>query len=438
MRRKGGKLLKTIDIIPKSLKGVVHIPPSKSISHRAIIAAALCSGESMIENIIMSKDVKATCDGLKSFGAEIAVKNYCKGRYTLIIRGKGCIKAAGKTIDCVESGSTLRFLIPIAILKDEKVTFTGRGKLIERPLNIYYDIFKAQDIRYYNNLGKLPLTIQGRLKPGDFYIRGDISSQFISGIMFALPLLNGDSRIIIHKSFESKGYVNLTIDVLKSFGIEIINKDYEIFKMKGNQTYKPREYSVEGDFSQAAFWLVAGVIAGSIECRDINLNSLQGDKQIIKIIREMGGNIKINDNSIIAYNSSTNGMVIDASQIPDLIPIISVMACLSRGTTIINNAHRLRIKESDRLKSIASELSKIGGRIKELKDGLIIDGVDSFEGGKVNSWNDHRIAMAMAIASTRCKGPLTIEGAESVEKSYIGFWKDFKELGGDIYERDMG
>lgn len=430
--------MKIVDINPKSLKGLINIPPSKSISHRAIIAGALSNGESIIENIIMSKDIKATCDGLISLGAEMDLKSRSDNRYTIIVRGKGSIETNGEAIDCMESGSTLRFLIPLAVISGEKVTFNGRGKLIERPLDIYYNIFEKQGINYHNNSGILPLTIWGRLKPSDFCMRGDISSQFITGLMFALPLLDGDSSIIIDTPLESKGYIDLTIDVLKSFGIEVLNQDYTIFKIKGNQIYKPRKYRVEGDLSQAAFWLVAGTIAGHIECSDINTNSFQGDREIIKIIQDMGGNLKITGKSVTAHKNPTRGIEIDASQIPDLIPVISVMACLSQGTTIIRNASRLRIKESDRLKSTASELSKIGGRIKELKDGLVIDGVDSLKGGIVNSWNDHRIAMAMAVASTRCANPLTIEGAESVEKSYPGFWEDFKKLGGDIYERNMG
>lgn len=434
----GGEGMKIVNINPKSLKGVVHIPPSKSISHRAIIAGALSNGESIIENIIMSKDIKATCDGLISLGVEMDLKSSSDNRYTIIVRGKGSIETNGDTIDCIESGSTLRFLIPLAVTSDEKVTFNGRGKLIERPLDIYYNIFEKQGISYYNNSGILPLTVWGKLKPSDFHMIGDISSQFITGLMFALPLLHGDSRIIIDTPLESKGYIDLTMDVLKSFGIEILNEDYTIFKIRGNQTYKPRKYRVEGDFSQAAFWLVAATIAGHIECSDINTNSFQGDREIIRIIQDMGGSLQITGKSVTAHKNPTRGIEIDASQIPDLIPVISVMACLSQGTTIITNASRLRIKESDRLKSTASELSKIGGRIKELKDGLIIDGVDSLKGGIVNSWNDHRIAMAMAVASTRCANPLTIEGAESVEKSYPGFWEDFKKLGGDIYERNMG
>ena len=430
--------MKVIDIIPRPLNGTVDIPPSKSISHRAIIAASLCNGESIIDNIIMSKDVKATCDGVVSLGAEIDIQSSYGNRYSIIIRGKGRIEAKEKFIDCVESGSTLRFLIPLAALCGENITFHGKGKLIERPLYVYYDIFHKQGISYHNNLGKLPLTLGGRLEPGDFHIRGDISSQFITGLMFALPLLNGDSRIIINTALESKGYVDITIDVLKSFGVNILNEDYKIFKIRGNQVYKPRRYSVEGDFSQAAFWLVAGILAGSVECGGLDMNSLQGDRDIINIIKKMGGNIEIKDRDLTTHKSITSGVSIDASQIPDLVPIISVIASLSKGTTIIKGASRLRIKESDRLKAITSELSKIGGRIKDIKDGLIIDGIDSFEGGIVDSWNDHRIVMAMAIASTRCKKPLTIVGGESVEKSYPGFWEDFKKLGGDICERDMG
>lgn len=430
--------MKIVDVNPKRLDGIVDIPPSKSISHRAIIAGALSNGGSTIENIIMSKDVKATCDGLMSLGADIDYRSNTDNRYTIIVRGKGRIKSNGAAIDCIESGSTLRFLIPLALISEEEIIFNGRGKLVERPLDIYYDIFQKQGINYHNKSGKLPLTVRGKLKPSDFHMRGDISSQFITGLMFVLPLLDGDSSIIIDTPLESKSYIGLTIDVLKSFGIEIYNENYKMFKIKGNQVYKPIKYRVEGDFSQAAFWLVAGTIAGNIECSDINTSSLQGDREIIRIIQEMGGNLKIKDKSVTAYKSHTKGIEIDASQIPDLIPVLSVLACLSRGTTIIKNASRLKLKESDRLRSITSELSKIGGRIKELKDGLIIDGVDSLNGGIVNSWNDHRIAMALAVASTRCKNSLKIEGAESIDKSYPGFWEDFKKLGGDICERNMG
>ncbi|MDD2482315.1 MAG: 3-phosphoshikimate 1-carboxyvinyltransferase, partial [Lutispora sp.] len=320
----------------------------------------------------------------------------------------------------------------------ESITFEGSGKLVERPLDIYYKIFDKQGIKYKNSFGKLPLTLCGKLKPDNFYVRGDISSQFITGLMYALPLLEGDSQITLETPLQSKGYVDLTMDVLKSFGIIIENNNYNSFKIQGKQSYVSRKFTVEGDFSQAAFWLAGGVLSGTTVCQGLNMDSLQGDRDITRIIQAMGGNLKIKNNGVTAHKSDLKGIEIDASQIPDLVPIISVIASLSKGRTIIKNAGRLRIKESDRLKAIASELNKIGGKIVEQDEGLVIEGVNSFGGGIVDSWNDHRIAMALAIAAARCKEPLIITGEKFVNKSYPRFWEDFKKLGGEIHEWNMG
>ena len=417
-----------IEILPKALNGTVHVPPSKSISHRAIIAGALSQAKSTINNVVLSEDIKATINALVSLGVHMDNRQDEGDRHQLIIHGKGSLEPVETTIDCIESGSTLRFLIPIAALVGGRVTFQGRGKLIERPLNIYYEIFEKQGIEYRSSDGKLPLTILGRLKPDRFHVRGDVSSQFITGLMFALPLLNEDSEIIMETPLESKGYVDLTIDVLKNFGVHVENNNYTSFYIKGNQKYTPTTFNVEGDFSQAAFWLAGGVLSGSVACKGLNMNSLQGDKEILKIIQAMGGRLEINDDCITAYKSNMKAIDIDASQIPDLVPIFAVMAALSEGRAAIKNAGRLRIKESDRLKAIAMELNKIGGKITELDDGLVIEGVKRFTGGTVDCWNDHRIAMALAIAATRCNKPLVIMGQESVKKSYINFWDDYKKL----------
>lgn len=430
--------MKTVEINPKKLSGDISVPPSKSVSHRAIMAAALSKGKSRIENVIMSKDIEATCKGLESLGSSIKIEDSGEGRVALTIEGGGMPHVRNDAIDCIESGSTLRFLIPLAALTGEEVTFEGRGKLVERPLDMYYDIFESQGLEYRNEQGRLPLTLKGKLKAGHFKIKGDVSSQFITGLMFALPLVQGDSVIEIVGKLESVGYIDLTIDVLKAFGVSIENDGYSSFYIKGGQSYAPADYRVEGDFSQAAFWLVAGTIGSDVNCLDVDKDSLQGDKEIVDIIKAMGGNIIVSDGSMRSSASITRGISIDASQIPDIVPIISVMAALSKGTTIISNASRLRIKESDRIKSTVSELSKLGAVIRELEDGIEIEGRDELEGGVVESWNDHRIAMAMAVASIRCKNPVVINGAESVKKSYPGFWNDFRKLGGDINERDMG
>jgi 3-phosphoshikimate 1-carboxyvinyltransferase len=435
--------MKSITIKPFSLNGKVKIPPSKSLCHRAIIAAALSGEECVIQNVNMSEDIIATCGILEKLGAKI--KQIPKG---LIINGKGMIElnanefknneAAPNELECNESGSTLRFLIPVAMHNYGKVVFKGKGKLVERTLKPYYDIFDKQNIKYTTNRGFLPLTIDGGFKPGIFELRGDISSQFITGLLFGLPLLDGDSIIKVTTNIESIGYIDLTLGILSKFGVIIENNNYREFKIKGNQNYQQRDYRVEGDFSQAAFYLAAGVLGGELQCIDLNMESLQGDLVIVDIIRNMGGKITLLDGILKASKSKLKGTIIDVSQCPDLLPIVAVLGALSEGTTEIINAARARIKESDRIKAIATELIKIGAEVIEREDSLIIHGKPWLKGGVVNSWNDHRIAMAMAIASITCIEKLTIQDSGAVKKSYPNFYEDFKSLGGEINEWTMG
>ena len=430
--------MKSVIIQPFYLNGKVKIPPSKSLSHRAVIAAGLSGGECAIDNISMSEDIIATCEIMEKLGVKI--KQFPNN---LVICGKGKIQIAcdgtlSNELQCNESGSTLRFLIPIAMLTGEKIIFKGKSKLVQRTLKPYYEIFDKQNIKYTTKNGCLPLTIDGSLRPGIFELRGDVSSQFITGLIYALPLLNGDSTIKITRSIESIGYIDLTLDVLSKFGIKVENNNYKEFKIKGNQHFVKRDYRVEGDFSQASFYLAAGVLGGEIECSDLNMESLQGDRVILDIIKNMGGKITIEDGIIRASKSDLKGTVIDASQCPDLVPIVAVLGALSEGTTEIINAARVRIKESDRLKAMATELNKIGAEVIEREDSLVIHGKPWLKGGIVSSWNDHRIAMAMAIASIRCTQKLTIEDSGAVKKSYPEFYEDFKRLGGKVNERTMG
>lgn len=424
------KEMKKVKLEPSKLSGDIKIPPSKSLCHRAIICAALCENESLIKNFVMSDDMIATIGGMKVLGAKIEqLKNESE---EIELRISGGYEKVGDSIDCIESGSTIRFLIPIALLDNKSVTFDGRGKLVTRPLGPYKEMFEKHNIAYIYKDDKLPLTVKGCLKNGEYLLEGNISSQFITGLLFTLPLLDGDSKIVITTELESKGYVDLTLDMLQKYGICIENRGYKEFIIKGNQKYRKRDYYVEGDFSQAAFWIVAGLIGNSIRCLDLNIESLQGDKVILDIVEAMGGSIEINEDFVKVYKSDTSGIVIDASQCPDLVPILAVLASVSRGTTRIVNAARVRIKESDRLKAISVELRKLGADIEELEEGLIINGVEKLCGGEVDSWNDHRIAMALAIASIRCEEPVIINNSGAVKKSYPGFWKDFKSLGGIV------
>ena len=435
---KGEERFMKIKIRPGKLNGTIEIPPSKSYSHRAVIAAALAENgkKSRVDNLKFSVDITTTTDIMENWGAEIE-----RFESALEIIGNGGkVVPRDKYVQCNESGSTIRFLIPVGITSKNELVFDGKGKLVDRPLDSYYRIFDKQGLKYETTGGKLPLTVNGKLKPGNYEIDGNISSQFITGLLYALPLLEGDSKLIINKNLESKGYVDLTLEILKLAGIEIVNNDYKSFDIRGNQTYKPFDYTVEGDYSQVAFWIVAGIISANrdneVKCLHVNKNSLQGDREIIEIVTRMGAKLEIFDDYVIVKPSKTKGTVIDISQCPDIGPVLTVLAALSEGETRIINGERLRIKESDRITSIKTELNKLGGNVSEEGDSLIIQGVEGFRGGiTVNAWNDHRIAMSLAIASTRCEKEIILEEAESVRKSYPHFWDDFVKMGGEI-EKD--
>lgn len=407
-------------IKPSKLSGTVIAPPSKSLSHRAVICASLSNdgGISTIDNVILSDDITATIEGMRQLGASIEISENRKNNYCLKISGGSTVKNAA--VDCKESGSTLRFLIPISLMLSEECTFTGRGKLVERPLDIYYKLFKEHGIDFTNNKGLLPLTVSGKLSGGSYEMSGTVSSQFISGLLFSLPLAKGNSIIQIPDKMESVGYIDLTLKILKKFNINIENNNYREFKIYGDSLYKSSDYTVEGDYSQAAFFLTARAIGNDVECTGLNKDSLQGDKEITDVIKR--------------FEAADGEIIIDASQIPDLVPIMTVLGALKDGvTTRIINAERLRIKESDRLKAIATEMNKLGANVTELTGGLLIKGQEYLEGNAtVDSWNDHRIAMSLAIAATRCRHEIRLENHMAVNKSYPEFWNDYKSVGGDI------
>lgn len=429
-------------IYPTKLSGEVKIPPSKSMAHRAVICAALGDGVSKITNIDYSDDIIATIDAMSSLGARIIKKEEYLEVYG--IKNLENIEANKvrdeRVIDCNESGSTLRFLVPIAALFDGVNRFVGRGNLGKRPLDTYYNIFDKQGIKYTYKEGVLDLRIEGKLKPEEFKVKGNISSQFISGLLFTLPLLDGESKIVITTEMESKGYIDLTLSAMKDFGIEIINNNYEEFIIRGNQTYKSIDYRVEGDYSQAAFFFCADALSNEVVLNDLKLDSLQGDKEVIDILTRMGVKISNKNNGLIGTtDEKLKATLIDASQCPDIIPVVSLVAALGSGTTEIINAGRLRIKECDRLSAVTSELNKLGTKITEKEDGLIIEGVKELKGGvEVWSHKDHRIAMTIAIASTVCKEPIILKDYECVSKSYPQFWEDFKNIGGVFNEWNVG
>ena len=415
-------------ITPGRLSGTIRVPSSKSMTHRELIAAALADGESLLHGVTPSQDIEATVRILSLMGASFEPEEE-DGALSFHISG-GLSKQPGLlAADAGESGSTLRFSIPLGLLSENEVRYEGHGKLPARPLTPYYKIFEEKHISYDNDKG-LPLTVKGKLTGGVYELPGDVSSQFFTGLLFALPLAKGDSILRSTTTLESKSYVDMTLDTLSRHGITVHEKSPELYEIPGGQSYRSGIFSVEGDYSQAAFWLAGGLAGGEISLTGLSPVSKQGDKAILSILKEMGGDILEKESVITAKKSETRGIVIDAEDCPDLVPVLSALASVSRGRTEIIHAARVRLKECDRLHAMAVELSKLGARIEEKPDGLVIDGVESLTGGTVSSWNDHRIAMSLAVISPKCTAPLTIEGAESVRKSYPAFWKDWEKVAG--------
>lgn len=401
-------------IIPSKLSGSVDIPASKSVAHRLIITAALAEGESVITNVYPSKDILATIGGMRALGAQITLEGDTA-------RVKGITAPPQEaTIDCCESGSTLRFLIPVAAALGVRTTFIGQGKLPQRPITPFLEELPRRGAQFEYS-GAMPFTVSGKLSAGEYRIGGDISSQFITGLLLALSVIPGDSRITLTTLLESRPYVDITAGCLEQFGCKV-TADERGFSLRGGRRLAPCSCAVEGDWSQAAFFEVANALGSSVVINGLNVNSYQGDKKILEICRDM----------VYNENSALRPFELDCSDIPDLVPILAVLGCFCKGVSRITNAARLRIKESDRLAAVSECLNRLGGKVTVLDDGLEIEGVDSLSGGEVDSFNDHRIAMAMAIASAKCTGPLLIRGAECVEKSYPDFWKDFEALGGRL------
>ncbi len=405
-----------IRITPKRMRGAVTVPPSKSVAHRMIISAALADGVSEISNLYPSVDILATMDCMRALGAKVDFKDD-----KAVI--EGIKKVPDKAVlDCHESGSTLRFLIPVACALGINAEFIGSAKLPQRPITPFTSEFPkhgvAFDFRKAENGCSLPCSISGKLTAGRFEIDGSVSSQFITGLMLALPLLDGDSEVVLTSALNSKPYVDITLGVLCDFGCDISQTESGYF-IKGNRKLKPFSGSVEGDYSQAAFFRVANALGSELEINGLNKNSLQGDKIIEDICESYtAGGCKPFD--------------IDCSDIPDLVPILTVLACFCNGKSRLTNVARLRFKESDRLAVTAECLNSIGGKVTVLEDCLEIEGVETFKGGEIYGHNDHRIPMSMAIAATRCESPLIIRGAECVRKSYPDFFDVYKTLGGEI------
>lgn len=399
-----------ITIKPAQLGGSIEAIPSKSAAHRLLICAALADRETEISCPILSKDISATADCLRALGAHIA---YEKGSFLV----KPIVKPVENALlDCGESGSTLRFLLPVVCALGAGGRIKMHGRLPERPMSPLWEELEKHGAKLSKPEFDV-IQVEGGLEPGDYRIRADISSQFISGLLFALPLLKQSSRIIMEGKIESVGYIRMTCQAQEAFSLKCPLAE-NVFEVPACAAYaSPGKAQVECDWSNAAFWLVADAISQkSISVSGLLSDSLQGDKAVVSAIEQI----------------KKGGAVVDVKDIPDLVPVLSVLASVSSGTTEFINAGRLRIKESDRLKAVTDMLSALGGDCRETAEGLIIKGKTCLAGGKVDSVNDHRIAMSAAIAAIVCTDNVTISGAEAVEKSYPKFYEDYKKLGGNV------
>ena len=411
--------MENITIFPDRLRGSVTVPPSKSAAHRNIISAALCSGVSKIYPACHSRDIDATIGCVKALGAEIEEKN---GAF--YIKGIDKTAACGKrvTLDCDESGSTLRFMLPIAAALGVNATFIGRGRLPERTITPLTEIFKNMGVECSSD--KLPLTIKGQLKMGEYPISGDISSQYLTGLLFAISINGGSARLTT--PLQSAGYIDLTCSVLKSFGVEITCEN-NIYRANGD--FICSEHITEGDWSQACFFLAAGALGGEIEINGLDINSTQGDKAALEHFKSLGADITFKDGSIFVKKGNPCSAEIDCSQIPDMVPSLAVYSAVCEGKTRLFGAKRLRIKESDRIKTVVDGLRCMGIKVTELPDGMEIHGGTPF-GGNVSGANDHRIVMAFSVLAAFSKGKTNISGYKAIDKSYPTFFEDFKALGG--------
>lgn len=413
-----------VEITPQSNKrGPVKIPSSKSLGHRAILCAALSKGVSHIRNLSFSKDIEATLNAITELGAKIF-----RFEDELIIEGIGDFNNySNNPIDCMESGSTLRFCIPIFSLTRQKVTFLGKGRLMERPQSVYEKIFHEQHLCFEQNENSL--IIQGALKGQEYIIEGNISSQFITGLLMTLPLAEEDSVIRILPPFESRSYVDLTLDMMKNFQVYAYFQDENTLIIPGRQHFSAADVTIEADYSQAAFFAVLGQINAPICLKGLRKDSLQGDKAIIDHILSMGGKIAYTDEGLISEPAPLHGCTIDLQNCPDLGPILMVLASFAEGETKIIHAGRLRIKESDRIAAMEEELRKFGIHITSDEDTIWIRPQSiKTPHEKIQGHNDHRIVMSCAICATKCRQSVTIEEAQAINKSYPKFFEDLSSL----------
>ena len=406
---------------PTKLCGTIPAIASKSNAHRLLILAALCRGETRLIMKQRSEDIDATVACLRALGAKIALVPD-----GVFVHGIERVNEY-PLLDCSESGSTFRFLLPVATALCEHVRFTGSGRLPDRPIGELLTVLQAHGVAF--SAERLPFQTTGKLTGGRFSLPGNVSSQYLTGLLLAQPLLAEPSTISLTTKLESAAYVDITLHALRRFGVSVLVAD-ESYRIPGGQTiHSAGELRVDGDWSNAAFFLVAGAIGAPVRLTGLNLNSPQGDKAILDALLAFGASLKATAKAIFVSPAPLFGCEIDVGETPDLLPILAVLGACANGETRLVNAARLRLKESDRLASVSAMLRALGASVEERADSLIVTG-GKLTGGTVDSCKDHRIAMSAAIASIRCRGEVTILGADAVNKSYPAFFEDFNRLGG--------
>lgn len=398
-----------IEIKPSTLCGEIIAPPSKSIAHRFLICGALSLGESRINGVSGSDDMKATLSCLSALGASVKRD----GNSVTIFGGLNAKKEVA--LDCIESGSTLRFMIPVALASGaEKITFKGSERLIARGVEVYEEVFADKGVRIEK--GKNEIVVSGTLESGNYVLRGDVSSQYVTGLMLSLATLDSDSTIEILPPVESRPYIDLTVATLAKFGVKIEETEKNKFFVKGGQTFKSGEYKVEGDWSNGAILLALNAFGSNVEVSGLDENSVQGDKVCVEIFRAL----------------EKGDATIDLSDCPDLAPIAFVVAAEKNGATF-TGTERLKIKESDRAAVMAEELAKFGARVDVFDDYVVVHKAELHASSKeIRSHNDHRIAMSLAVLMTKYGGVL--DGAEAVKKSFPDFFDVMKRAGAKVYE----
>ena len=402
------------------LSGTVRAVPSKSHAHRALICSAFADGITEFICSGTNEDIDATITCLGKIGAEISRK---ENGFT-VKPGKANKKV---TLNCGESGSTLRFLIPVVSSLGIEADFIMKGRLPERPLEPLKSLLESRGI-VFSNPEKNVLRVSGKLDPGTFEYDGTVSSQFTTGLLLALGMCDGESKLILSGITASKPYIDMTVETMRSFGVKTAESGSS-YTIHGGHYISPKSVVVEGDWSGAAFMLCAGALSDcGITVDRLDVNTTQGDSKILDILREMGASVSYGKSAVTVKKKNLHGICLDAENIPDLIPVVSALASVSAGTTKIYNCERLRHKESDRLEAIINMISSLGGRVELSGDTLIISGQDALEGGTISSYGDHRMAMSAAVAAIKCKKEVRIENAEAVNKSYPGFWTDYSAL----------